>query len=145
MDEQRVAVLLADEHHLLVDLLDGRRLGGYRNLDGVCHQLARELHYYLYPPQYDLRFVGGLDKRSFRDAIAASRKDLLLRLVALARADMLPVFGGGRGDSLTAAAEAYRKFLLELARGEKSDEELADLLDEADILLNIAYEKADPV
>ena len=100
---------------------------------------------YLYPPQYDLRFVGGLDKMSFRDAIAASRKDLLLRLVALARADMLPVFGGGRGDSLTAAAEAYRKFLLELARGEKSDEELADLLDEADILLNIAYEKADPV
>lgn len=100
---------------------------------------------YLYPPHYDQRFVGGLDVVSFRDAIAASRKDLLVRAVALSRADMLLVFGGGRGERLAAAAAAYRTFLLELASGRKSDEELADLLDEADILLNIAYEKSDPV
>ena len=100
---------------------------------------------YLYPPQYDLRFAGGLDAISFRDAIGVARKDLLLRAVALSRADMLPVFGGGRGERLAAAAAAYRTFLLELAGGKKSEDELIDLLDEADILLNIAYEKSDPV
>ena len=51
----------------------------------------------------------------------------------------------GVACAMAAAAAAYRTFLLELARGEKSDEELVDLLDEADILLNIAYEKSDPV
>ena len=100
---------------------------------------------YLYPPYYDMRFSGGRDAISFRDAIGAAKDDLLVRIVALSRADMLPVFGGGRGERLTAAANAYRMFLLELAKNEKTEEELTDLLDEADILLNIAYEKSEPV
>jgi len=100
---------------------------------------------YLYPPYRDLRFADGSDAVSFRDAIALARRDPLLRLVAVVRANGLPVFGGGRGKRLADAADMYREFLLELAKGELSDEQLLDILDEADILLNIAYEKGESV
>ena len=100
---------------------------------------------YLYPPQYDLRFADGSDALSFRDSVAVARRDPLVRLVAGVRANALPVFGGGRGERLAAAAEAYRIFLLELAKGEKSGEQLLDILDEADVRLNMAYEKSDVV
>jgi hypothetical protein len=100
---------------------------------------------FLYPPQYDIRFAGGVDVVSFRDAVELSRRDPCVRLVAAARANTLPVFGGGRGPRLSEAAEMYRLFLLELAKGEKTDEQLLDILDEADIQLNIAYEKSEPV
>ena len=90
-------------------------------------------------------FADGSDAVSFRDAIALARRDPLVRFVASVRADGLPVFGGGRGKSLASAAEMYRAFLLELAKGELSDEQILDILDEADILLNIAYEKGDAV
>ena len=100
---------------------------------------------FLYPPHYDMRFVGGADVVSFHDAVALSRRDPLVRVVAATRANSLPVFAGGRGQRLADAAEAYRVFLLELAKGEMTDEQLFDVLDEADILLNIAYEKSDPV
>lgn len=100
---------------------------------------------FLYPPYFDLRFADGSDAVPFRDAVALSRRDPLLRIVAAARANSLPVFGGGRGQALADAADAYRTFLIELARGESTDEQLLDILDEADILLNIAYEKSEPV
>lgn len=100
---------------------------------------------YLYPPQYDLRFADGSSVVSFHDAVGLSRRDPLLRLVAAVRANMLPVFGGGRGKALADAAEAYRVFLIELAKGEMSDEQLRDILDEADVRLNVAYERSDPV
>ena len=100
---------------------------------------------FLYPPQYDLKFADGSDVVSFRDAVSLSRRDPLLRIVAAVRANSLPIFGGGRGPSLAEAAEAYRIFLLELAKGEKTDERLLEILDEADVRLNIAYEKSDPL
>lgn len=100
---------------------------------------------FLYPPQYDLKFADGSDVVSFRDAVSLSRRDPLLRIVAAVRANSLPIFGGGRGPSLAEAAEAYRIFLLELAKGEKTDEQLLEILDEADVRLNIAYEKSDPL
>lgn len=100
---------------------------------------------YLYPPQFDLRFADGSDTLSFRDAVAVARRDPLVRLVAAVRANSLPVFAGGRGRSLADAAEAYRAFLVELARGECDDARLLDILDEADVRLNIAYEKSDPI
>ena len=98
---------------------------------------------YLYPPQYDLRFADGSDTLSFRDAVPLARRDPLVRLVAAVHANTLPVFGGGRGRQLADAAEAYRIFLLELAGGKSDDARLLDILDEADIRLNIAYEKAE--
>ena len=100
---------------------------------------------FLYPPHYDLRFADGSDVVSFRDAVDLARLDPLVRLVAAARANSLPVFGGGRGPRLAEAAEAYRIFLLELAKGEKTNEQLLEILDEADVRLNIAYEKSEPL
>ena len=100
---------------------------------------------YLYPPHYDIKFADGSNTVSFRDAVELSRRDPLVRLVAAVRANLLPVLGGGRGRQLADAAEMYRLFLRELAKGEKTDDQLLDILDEADIRLNIAYEKSDPV
>ena len=54
-----------------------------------------------------------------------------------------PVLGGGRGEDLAAAAMDYRTFLLEFAKAEKSEDELLELLDAADVKLNVAFEKAE--
>ena len=42
MDEKRVLAGLLDEHHLLVNLLDSRRLGVDRDLHRILHELAGE-------------------------------------------------------------------------------------------------------
>ena len=97
---------------------------------------------YLYPPQYDLRFLGKFDRLSFSEAIRFGRIDPIVRLVAYAKAIDLPVLGGGRSPELTAAANAYQEFLMEFAKGEKGEEELKALLDAADEKLNVAFEKA---
>lgn len=99
---------------------------------------------FLYPPQYDIAFRNGRRCVSFKDAIDLG-DDPVVRLVAFSRADFLPVFGGGRGEHLYAAALKYRVFLLELAKGEKTREELKALLDEAEVQLHIAYEKSEAV
>ena len=97
---------------------------------------------YLYPPQYDIRFLGRFDRLSFREAVRFGRKDPVVRLVAYRKALELPVLGGGRSPELTAAANAYQAFLFELAKGEKDEKGLKRLLDTADEQLNVAYEKS---
>jgi len=97
---------------------------------------------YLYPPSYDLRFMGRFRSLSFREALKFAKIDPTIGLMARIKAQELPVFGGGRGDEMMAAAEAYRVFLEELGKREKDDDELKTLLDEADEKLNIAFEKA---
>ena len=97
----------------------------------------------LYPRTFDRPFLGRFDVLPFREAIACAKADPHVRLAALDKANELPVFGGGRGEGLQAAATAYRAFLLELARGEKSEDALKDLLEAADTKLNVAYETAD--
>ena len=97
---------------------------------------------YLYPPLHGQRFAGRYDCLSFRDAVACAPADPFVRRLALAKASEVPVFGGGRGAAMTAAANAYTQFLLELARGEKDSEGLLRMLDEADTLLNVAFEEA---
>lgn len=97
---------------------------------------------FLYPPQYDLRFMGRFDCLSFRDALKYGRTDPSVRAMAFFKANEMPVFGGGRGESLKTAADKYMDFLRELAGGEKTDRELAKLLDDADVQLNIAFEEA---
>lgn len=99
---------------------------------------------FLYPPQHDMRFLGKYDCLSFREALDLAHDDILVRAIALAKANDLPVFGGGRGPELSAAASAYRLFLLELARGEENVAALGLLLDEADRRLKLAFEKAKP-
>ena len=97
---------------------------------------------YLYPPQRDARFLGRFDCLSFREALKFGRIDPLVRLMAYDKANALPVLGGGRGEELTAAADAYRTFLLEFAKGDKGEQELLALLDDADVKLNVAFEQA---
>ena len=97
---------------------------------------------YLYPPQYDLRFLGKFDRLSFAEAVRFGRTDPLVRLVAYYRSFDLPVLGGGRSPELTAAANAYQGFLLEFAKGEKDEQGLRALLDAADEKLNVAFERA---
>ena len=97
---------------------------------------------YLYPPQYDIRFLGRFDRLSFREAVRFGRRDPIVRLVAHRKALELPVLGGGRSPELTAAANAYQTFLFELAKGEKDEKELKKLLYAADEQLNVAYEKS---
>jgi len=89
----------------------------------------------LYPPYYDLPFGGRYTGCTFRDAIALSRLDPVVRLVALQKSREVLVFGAGRGDAMTATAQAYSAFLVELARGKLSDEDLETMLLSADEML----------
>jgi len=97
---------------------------------------------YLYPPQYDLKFAGKYDCLSFREALKLVKRDPTIRVFAAYKAKEIPVFGGGRGDAMRDAAAAYMMFLLKLAQGEESEERLAELLDDADEKLNVAFEEA---
>lgn len=101
---------------------------------------ASRLH--LYPPQNDLRFLGRFDGLSFREALKVAKIDPFVRIVAFFKANEIPVFGGGRGEALSAAADAYMNFLRELAKGEAGEAELEKMLDDADVKLNVAYEEA---
>lgn len=89
----------------------------------------------LYPPYYSLPFCGRFTGCSFREAIGLSKIDPVVRLVAAQKSRELLVFGGGRGERMTDAAQAYSDFLVELARGKMSAEELEAMLFEADAKL----------
>ena len=71
-----------------------------------------------------------------------SKKDVRLRFLAYAKSPQMVAYGGGRGENLAQAAFAYSVFLRELAAGKKTEEELAALLDDADVKLNVAMEEA---
>lgn len=95
----------------------------------------------LYPETLDRPFVGGRTSLSFREAIEAAGKDPRVRLAAFVKSNELAVFGGGRGEDLARAAEAYTLFLRELVRGKMSQSDLSAMLDRADGLLrNVARE-----
>lgn len=97
---------------------------------------------YLYPPQQDLFFVGRFPELSFADALRYVTIDPCIRIMAAFKANEMPVFGGGRGVKLQAAADAYRAFLLAMADGEKSPDELSALLKTADERLEEAYKES---
>ena len=97
---------------------------------------------YLYPPQYDIRFLGRFDRLSFREAVKLARTDPLVRVVAYQKSFDMPVFGGGKSPELASAANAYREFLLAFAKGGTEEKGLLALLDAADEQLNVAFEKS---
>ena len=97
---------------------------------------------YLYPPQYDIRFLGRFDRLSFREAVRLARTDPLVRMVCHRKSFDLPVLGGGKSPELASAANAYQEFLLAFAKGEADEKRLLSLLDTADELLNVAFEKS---
>ena len=145
---------LADERRRLADWLDraeGADDEGFRLLYRVFRpgRLSRiearvfASRLFLYPGTFDRPFLGRFASLDFRAAIAAARADPFVRLAAAVKADELPVFGGGRGEGLQAAATAYRAFLLALARGEAGEDALKDLLEDAETKLNVAFEAAE--
>ena len=97
---------------------------------------------YLYPGAFDLPFLGRYRSLDLRRAVKFARKDARIRIAAYLKAQPVAVFGCGRGEELNEAALAYSRFLLDLAASKKTEKELLDQLEEADILLNVAYEKA---
>lgn len=86
----------------------------------------------LYPTAYGIPFCGKHESCTFAEAISLAKEDPNIRLAAFVKSRQVPVFGGGRGSELAAAADAYAIFLLELARFKKTETELAELLSAAD-------------
>lgn len=97
---------------------------------------------FLYPQEFDRRFCGRFDCLSFREAVTCAKADPYVRLAAYRKAGLVVVTGGGRGDRLAEASRLYFEFLMELARAEKSEDELLDMLEAADVKLNVALENA---
>lgn len=97
---------------------------------------------YLYPESFDRPFCGKYRYCSLEEAIRNLNADPRLRLHAYIKAPQMVVFGGGRGEALAQAADAYSKLLFDMARNEKSTDELLAMLEDADIKLNIALEEA---
>lgn len=97
----------------------------------------------LYPRNFDEKFIGGADVLPFSEAIAVSRKDPRVKILAVFKAQELPIWAGGRGEFLRDAAQGYVKFLFELAKGDMTDDELKRLLELAELKLKVAYEQAE--
>lgn len=96
---------------------------------------------YLHAPLFDYPLAGKYRTCTFRQAIEIM-KDTVVRFAAYKKAPLLIAYGGGRGEPLSTAAKAYSEFLFELTKAEKTKEELLDMLEDADIKLNIALEQA---
>lgn len=96
---------------------------------------------FLYPATFDQKFCGRYECVSFKEAVVLAKEDARIRFAARRKADEIVVFGGGRGEAMSAAAAKYRAFLLALAAGAEK-EELEKLLDAADVDLNVAFEGA---
>jgi hypothetical protein len=88
----------------------------------------------LYPAAFD-RTIGAHGRScSFAEAVDQAATNIYVRAAAAQKAREMPMCVIGRGEELMAAGEAYRKFLLAVARGEPPAE-LKSLLQQADALL----------
>jgi len=97
---------------------------------------------YLQPFFIDQPFAGKYDCLSFREALDFAAVDPGIRIVAHFKANEMPVVGGGRGDALKQAAESYAAFLYAFVAGEKTRDELIEMLDKADADLAQAWKEA---
>lgn len=96
---------------------------------------------YLYPNNFGTPFLGKYTSLSFVDAITKARTDPAVRLAAYRKATEVIVYGGGKGEKLQAAAEAYSKFLLTFAAGQTGKNQLIKMLSDANTLLHLAREE----
>ena len=87
---------------------------------------------YLYPATFDVPFCGKYVSCSFREAIALAAEDPLVRVAAYRKITDVIAYGGGRGEAMAEAAEAYAGFLRDLAKYKSGAEALASMLDAAD-------------
>lgn len=90
---------------------------------------------YLYPPVFNDLFAGRFDCVSFREAIALSKLDPRIRLVAYQKIQEVALYSGGHGEKMSAAGDAYVRFLNDLVAYKKTEAELTAELDAADELL----------
>ena len=89
----------------------------------------------LYPEFYGLPFCGRYESLSFDEVIDLAKDDFVVRLAAVRKVTEILLYGGGRGDKMNVAVQAYGRFLTEVARGEKSPDELRKMLAEAEMKL----------
>ncbi len=97
---------------------------------------------YFYPDVFSVPLCGKYHSCTYREAIDQAPQDLRIRLMAFTKIQDIILLGGGRGDSLSAAASAYADFLRALAAYQKTPEELHKLLDVAEDKLKLAFEEA---
>ena len=126
-----------DEYYL--KLMRTVIIPGYAKESDVLRYASRLL---LYPDTQDAPFCSKFASCTFRAAIELAALDPRIRIAAYKKAPLAVVYGGGRGEELAAAAEAYSKFLFALASYTAPKSELKAMLDKADTLLKIALEKA---
>ncbi len=88
----------------------------------------------LYPPTYDRARGTGAASCTFAEAVERAATDKFVRAAAAQKAREMPMYVIGRGEELMAVGEAYRKFLLAVARNDPPAE-LRALLQDADALL----------
>lgn len=88
----------------------------------------------LYPAAFDRAIGAQGPSCSFAEAVDQAATNIYVRAAAAQKAREMPLYVIGRGEEMMAVGEAYRKFLLSLARGE-SPAELKAQLQEADALL----------
>ena len=86
----------------------------------------------LYPDYYGTPFCGRYSSLSFDEAIDASQDDMIVRLAAVRKVSELLLYGGGRGDKMNLAVQAYGYFLTEVAKGEKTPDDLRNMLSAAE-------------
>ena len=148
---------LADERAKLLDWLAGRlpsptpeddeaNLARMRKVlkPGVSSEADVMLfasRLFLYPAEFDRPFCGRFGCLSFREAVKCAKTDPSVRLAAYLKSGLVVAFGGGRGETLAEASRLYFDFLQELAKGEKGEAALLDLLEAADMKLNVALEE----
>ena len=94
----------------------------------------------LYPPEFDKNIGANRSSCSFREAVETAATNEVVRLAAWRKAREMPLCAIGRGEQIAAAAEAYRTFLLGVARGEGSDV-LRPLLEKAEEELEIVRDE----
>lgn len=87
----------------------------------------------LYPATFDQTLGTSAKSCSFAEAVELAATDGNVRVAAAQKARAMPMYVVGRGEELMAAGEAYRKFLVALARGD-SPSDLRKLLQEAEAL-----------
>ena len=88
----------------------------------------------LYPAAFDRAIGAQGPSCSFAEAVDQAATNVYVRAAAAQKAREMPLYVIGRGEEMKAVGEAYRKFLLALARGEPPAE-LKAQLQEADALL----------
>ena len=145
-DEDRIADMEAFESGERTDIGDEAYLKMNRSVATPGEASERDIlrfasHLRLYPAVYSEPFCGRYDSISFKEAVSLAGKDPRIRSRAFAKATDTAVLGGGRGEKLASAAEAYSRFLFALAAG-KEEKELLAALGEADDKLADALEEA---